>query len=257
VSDQTLHVRLLRLTARELESAEALSESAAERIAAGARAAIEARGTFTIALAGGSTPARTYELLAERHRDDVPWDRVEVFFGDERCVPPDDADSNFALAWRTLLSKVPVEPGHVHPMYSGGELPEVAAARYGAMLQRRFASSPEPVRTFDITLLGMGEDGHTASLFPGSPSLDERDRWAMPVEAPATARTRQRITLTFPPIEMSREVMLLVAGAAKAPLVRAILGHDPDAGRYPASRARGAERTMWLLDHAAAAMIPR
>lgn len=135
------HGEVARTSARTVHvspDAESLAADAAERIVRIARAAIDARGTVRVALAGGTTPRRAYELLAERHRDEVDWSRVEVYFGDERCVPPDDAESNFAMAWRALLSRVPVTPTNVHPMYQGGELPEVAAARYDALLRRRF-----------------------------------------------------------------------------------------------------------------------
>jgi len=277
--------------------AEALASDAAERIGRIARAAIEARSTFAIALAGGTTPRRAYELLAERHRDEVDWSRVEVYFGDERCVPPDDAESNFAMAWRALLSRVPVTPEHVHPMYQGGELPDVAAARYDALLRRRFgprifpderrdgprmdadgrgsngerdralmnaderestdvSSDASASHTFDLTLLGVGEDGHTASLFPGAPSLAERARWAIAVEAPPAMKTHWRVTLTLPALDASRRVMVLCAGAAKRAVVSQVLSADPSAAhaaaeRYPAAMVRGVEETVWMVDTAA------
>jgi 6-phosphogluconolactonase len=224
-------------TVLEFDSLEALSAAAAERIARAALNAVAARGAFTLALSGGSTPRRTYELLAT-HRE-IPWDNVEVFFGDERCVPPDDGDSNFKLAWDTLLSHVPVSPDRLHAMYAGGELPNVAAARYDALLRRRFGDGP----TFDIALLGMGDDGHTASLFPGSPALEERDRNVVTVEAPPNAKVRDRVTITFPVIEASREVLFLVSGPSKRPLVESILSGS---GTLPAARAN-AERTVWML----------
>jgi 6-phosphogluconolactonase len=240
MADRTVHV---------FPDAESLASDAATRIARLARETIDARGAFRVALAGGTTPRRAYELLAEHHRDDVDWSRVEVYFGDERCVPPDDAESNFAMAWRALLSRVPVTPANVHPMYQGGELPEVAAARYDALLRRSAV-------TFDLTLLGVGEDGHTASLFPGAPSLAERARWASAVEAPPAMKTRWRVTLTLPALDASRRVMVLCAGAPKREVVSQVLSADPSAAeaaadRYPAAMVRGAEETVWMVDAAA------
>jgi 6-phosphogluconolactonase len=221
----------------EFESLEALSTAAADYIARAAARAVASRGTFTIALSGGSTPRRTYELLAAR--GEIPWDKVEVFFGDERCVPPDDEDSNFKLAWDTLLSHAPRNADQVHAMYAGGELPTVAAARYDALLRRRFGDGP----TFDVTLLGIGDDGHTASLFPGSAALEERDRNVVAAEAPPNAKVRDRVTITFPVIEASREVLFLVSGGSKRPLVESILSGS---ATVPAARASG-ERTVWML----------
>lgn len=238
---------------------ESLAVAAASAVVEAARAAFDARGTFALGLAGGSTPRRTYELLAERHAHDVPWARTEIFFGDERCVPPHDDQSNFAMAWIALLSRVPVASEYVHPMYLGAELPEVAAARYDALLRRRFdPGGRDAPRTFDLLLLGVGDDGHTASLFPGAPSLQERARWALAVDAPPGVTTRHRVTLTPPTIAASRTVMVLCAGASKRRVVREILSDDvavaaAAAARYPAGMARGAEGTIWLCDEAAAA----
>lgn len=236
---------------------ESLSEAVADRIAELACDAVEARGVFAIALAGGGTPRRAYELLATRHRHDVPWERVEAFFGDERCVPPDDRDSNFAMAWSTLLSHVPIVSERVHPVYLGGETPEVAAARCDALLRRRFPEAAEgaaDARTFDLVLLGAGADGHTASLFPGSRALLERARWALAVEAPPESAVRHRVTLTPPPIELARTVLVVAAGASKHGAIAAALAEARAGGppTLPLARVRGADSTHWMLDRAAA-----
>lgn len=235
--------------------AESLATAAAAAVVDAARRAFEARGAFALALAGGSTPRRTYERLAEHHARDIPWERVEIFFGDERCVPPHDEQSNFAMAWVALLSRVPVASQNVHPMYLGAELPEVAAARYDALLRRRFeVAGGQAPRTFDLLLLGVGDDGHTASLFPGAPSLEERARWALAVDAPPGVATRHRVTLTLPAIAASRTVMVLCAGAAKRRVVSEILSDDAasNAPRHPAGMARGVDETIWMCDEAAA-----
>jgi 6-phosphogluconolactonase len=228
-------------------SVDALVGAAAEAVACAARAAVEARGRFTIALAGGETPRPVYELLARAYRDVVPWPQVVVFFGDERCVPPDDARSNYRLAHEALLSRVPV--ADVHRME--GELdPASAAARYDAVLRQTLGRGHDGA-TFDLVLLGVGGDGHTASLFPGSPALAERERWAMATHAPDSSPVRDRVTLTFPALDAARATLVLCAGAQKQHVVRAVTD-DPDAdGRYPAARVRARGGVRWLVDEAA------
>ena len=225
--------------------AAALVRVAAERIVRLAEEAVERAGRFTLALSGGSTPRPLYDLLGGAFRERVPWSRTEVYFGDERCVPPADAESNYAAARRALLGLVPL--ARVYRIE--GELPaETAAANYDATLHAAFPDDLAP--TFDLVLLGVGTDGHTASLFPGSAALDERERWAMAVPAPATTGPRlPRVTLTPPPIERARELWFLVAGADKREVVSRIL--DQGDAALPAARLHGALRTAWLLDRAA------
>ena len=225
--------------------AAALVRVAAERVVRLAAEAVERAERFTIALSGGSTPRPLYELLAGPFRDRLPWARTEIFFGDERCVPPTDPQSNYFAARRALLVHVPL--ARVYRIE--GELPaEEAAANYDATLRAAFPDDLAP--TFDLVLLGVGPDGHTASLFPGSPALDERERWAVAVPAPTTAAPAlPRVTMTLPPIERAREVWLLAAGADKRDVVARIL--DRRADDLPAARAHGALRTSWLLDRAA------
>lgn len=223
----------------------ALVRVAAERIVRMADEAVERAGRFTIALSGGSTPRPLYELLGGAFRDRVPWARTEVYFGDERCVPPSHDDSNFAAARHALLGFVPL--ARVHRIE--GELPpERAAANYDATLRAAFPDDLAP--TFDLALLGVGPDGHTASLFPGDAALDERERWAVAVPAPAAVAPHvPRVTVTFPPLERAREVWFLAAGHDKHDVVSQIL--DGRADDLPAARAHGALRTRWLLDRAA------
>lgn len=227
--------------------AEALARRAAAHLAA--RAAASAGGRFSLALAGGSTPRRTYQLLAEPpHRQAVPWDRVEVFFGDERCVPPDDPGSNHRMAREALLGRVPIPASRIHRIRGEDPDPEAEAARY----QEELRAVLGPAARLDLVLLGMGSDGHVASLFPGDQALEERSRLVRAVVAPAPPP--RRITLTLPALEAAAEVAFLVAGADKAERVAdVLLGRDP---ALPAARVRPAGGALWLLDAAAAGRLP-
>jgi len=225
----------------------AVARAAAVRIDAAAAAAVRRSGRFAIGLAGGSTPRLLYALLAAEYRARAWWPLTEVFFGDERCVPPDHPASNFGMARAALLAHVPVPVGSVHRI-AGEREPREAAAAYDGTLRAAFDADPA-APTFDVALLGVGPDGHTASLFPGDPAVAERERWALAVEAPATMSPRPRVTLTLPVLNRAREVMVLCAGAEKRDVVGRILGGAAPA--LPAALARGTERTRWLVDRAA------
>src|SRR5438034_540443 len=195
-----------------LPDADAIAREAANRIVEIAEASIELHGRFSIALSGGSTPKKLYELLAsDEFRDQIDWAKVEIFFGDERCVPPDHPESNYRMAREALLSKVPVPGDNVYRMR--GEIdPEEAAKEYGLMLKEKFGDGG-----LDLILLGMGEDGHTASLFPGTTAVNETQHRCVAVYAEhSTTGKSWRITLTAPFINRCREVIVLVAGAGKA-----------------------------------------
>jgi 6-phosphogluconolactonase len=225
-----------------------LSDSAAQSIEDAARDAVAKRGRFVVALAGGETPKPLYELLARDYRDTIAWDRVEVCFGDERCVPPHNPASNFRLAWTALLERVPIVEKRVHRII--GELgPDAAAREYDGQLRRLFAGD-QTVPTFDVAVLGVGPDGHTASLFPGDAALDEQKRWAAPAHAPVGAKVPERVTVTLPVFNRARVVMFLCVGIEKRDVVTRILsGADAE---LPAARVFGIERTVWLLDRAVA-----
>jgi len=229
-----------------------VAQTAAEWIVAWARQAIDERGRFTIALAGGSTPQATYQQLASPpHRDGIDWSQVHVFWGDERCVPPDSADSNYGMAHEALLSRVPIPDRNVHRMQ--GELPAERAAQAYVEELRRFFGTPWP--HFDLVLLGMGTDGHTASLFPGSPVLDEGERCVVAVTADYQDRPVCRVTLTPVAINAARVVMFLVTGQQKAAMVQQALEGPP--GRLPAQRIQPDDGDLyWLLDAAAGSQLP-
>jgi 6-phosphogluconolactonase len=227
----------------------ALAEQAATLFVERARLAVAEHGRFSVALAGGRTPVPTYQRLAHPDiRDQVPWNQVHVFWGDERCVPPDDSRSNEGMVRHTLLSLVPVPESHVHPVRCAGD-PEAAANDYEETLRAHFGETPR----FDLVLLGLGMDGHTASLFPGTAVLRERKRWAAPVR-PASKRLT-RVTLTLPVLEQAACAAFLVSGGAKAAIVQRALQPGDSDGGIPARRVRPAGRVHWLLDSAAAAQL--
>ena len=226
-----------------------LAQAAARDFAAKAEAAIGERGRFTVALAGGSTPKATYEILARDYADELDWSKVHIFFGDERTVPPDHEDSNYRMAQRTLLSHVPV--GSVHRMR--GELPPAeAAAAYEEELREFFGASDEPP-SLDLILLGIGEDGHTASLFPETSALEIHDRWV--VANPVLKLETTRLTLTVPVINSALAVNFLVAGDGKAEVLKAILEGDADPHKYPAKLVQPADGAVWMVDRVAAQLL--
>jgi 6-phosphogluconolactonase len=234
---------------RVLADPDTLAEAAAKLVAEQAQSAIAARGRFSIALSGGSTPRALHEKLAAPPlRDQIDWPRVHVFFGDERCVPPDDEQSNYRMARDKLLSRVPIAEANVHRMR--GELPpEEAAAQYEADLKAYFGSDAPAL---DLVLLGMGDNGHTASLFPGLQAVHEQTRWVM---AEYVAEVGMwRLTLTPVILNQPRCAVFLVAGAAKASMLKRILEGPANPSELPAQAIHPVTgELLWLVDSAAAA----
>ena len=215
-------------------------------------AALAAKGPFRVSLSGGSTPKTLYGLLAsDEFRGRFPWRRVSWYWGDERFVPPDHPDSNFRMAREAMLDLVPVPPGNVHPIPTDG-MPEHAARRYERELQNSYgATTLDPSRPlFDLTLLGLGADGHTASLLPGDSVIEERERWVAAVEH---GRPEVRITTTLPVIESSRRVAFLVSGSDKAAILKSIRDGNSE---VPAARVRPAGELIWFVDRDAAGTGP-
>jgi 6-phosphogluconolactonase len=241
---------------RVLPDTAALARTAADELTRSARAAVAARGRFTVALSGGSTPKAIFALLAADELSgtgEFPWDKTQIFFGDERHVPPDHADSNYRMANEALLTKVPVPPNNVHRVHAELDA-AVAAAEYEAELCRVFDLRPGEIPRFDLIMLGMGPDGHTASLFPGTAALKERH--ALVVSNWVEKLKSHRITFTYPVLNSAAEVMFVAGGADKAEMLRNILHGDPSGQRYPAQDVRAqAGRLLWLLDEAAAAKL--
>ena len=231
---------------------EALSAEAARRMTALVAAAMAERGRCTVALAGGKTPERLYRMLAGEHRLGAPWQQVEWFWGDERCVPPDHAESNYRMARETLLSKVPIPGDNIYRMR--GEIdPNEAAKEYGQMLKEKFGDGGG----LDLVLLGLGEDGHTLSLFPGTAAVSEtKHRCVANYAEHSTTGKSWRITLTAPFVNRGREVIFLVSGANKAAALSQVLEGSPDPQRLPAQLIRPASgKLSWLVDAVAAGMI--
>jgi 6-phosphogluconolactonase len=222
----------------------ALARRVAEWMTATARAA---KGPFRVALSGGSTPKALYRVLAsDGFRERFPWQRVFWYWGDERFVPYDHGESNFGMAREAMLAHAPVPRENIYPIPTDGD-PEEAARRYERTLKDAYGSPTlDPARPlFDCTLLGLGEDGHTASLLPGDKLLDERKRW---VAAVRHGRPEIRITLTFPVLESSRHVAFLVAGEGKAAVLRRIRAGD---SQLPAARLLPLGELIWFVDRAA------
>jgi 6-phosphogluconolactonase len=210
--------------------------------------ALAKEGRFALCLSGGSTPKRLYELLAQPPlRDRMPWARVHLFFGDERYVPRDSPDSNFRMASIAMIDHVPIPPANIHGMPIDGT-PEEAAQRYEHLLQAWYGDDEiEPQRPlFDVTLLGLGEDGHTASLFPGTAILHETQAW---VGAVIGAKKEARLTLTYPAIASSQVVAFLIAGAGKQAIFQRLLAGDP---ALPSSHVAPHGDLLFLVDEAAA-----
>jgi len=226
----------------------ALATAAAQRIVDASQQSIADHNTFSLVLSGGSTPELLYKKLSQDpFRSQLDWSKIEIYFGDERTVPPDHEQSNYRMADAALLSKVPLQPFNIHRMR--GEIdPEAAAIEYGKMLKARFGANGP-----DLTLLGMGDDGHTASLFPNTKALDERDHRCVAnfVEKLNT----WRITMTAPFLNRSQQVLILVAGAGKAERLAEVLEGPRDPQRLPIQLIQPLSGGLiWLLDAAAAGM---
>jgi 6-phosphogluconolactonase len=231
-----------------LPDAKTLTEEAARRIITAAQAKLtDVQHSFSLVLSGGSTPKALYEMLAaEPYRSQLNWSKVEIYFGDERCVPPDHPDSNYLMAHTAMLSKLPIPEPNIHRMR--GELsPEQAATEYGQLLKAKFQSNGP-----DIILLGMGDDGHTASLFPSTAALTETRHRC--VANFVTKLNAWRITTTYPFLNSGEHVMILVAGASKATRVSEVLEGPRDPERLPIQGIDPAGQLTWLLDVAAAGM---
>jgi len=237
------------------EDAEAVAAHAADEFIRRAESAIAARGVFRVALAGGSTPRRTYELLALGDRESqVEWQAVQIFFGDERSVPPEHSDSNYRTALEALLGKVDLRPESIHRME--GERPDLeqAAKAYEEILERAFEMKLPAWPRFDLIMLGMGGDGHTASLFPGTRALSVDSSWVVANEVPQLST--RRITFTVPLLNAARCVMFTVAGADKETRVADVLEGPRDPNRLPSQFVAPRDGDLlWLIDAAAAGAL--
>lgn len=233
-----------------------LAVAAADRFVEAAQAAIDATGSFFVALSGGSTPRALFAALASpAYASRVAWPGVRVFWGDERCVPPDDAESNYRMARELLLDHVPVRAGNIHRIH-GEDAPWRASVAYEAELRSAFGTAAGPPhgapgKRFDLVLLGVGTNGHTASLFPHLRAVREQTRWVMAEEIETL--DSWRVTLTPVILNQAAEVLFLVAGRDKAAIVRRVLYGSRDTDEYPAQViVPAAGRLRWFVDAAAA-----
>lgn len=219
--------------------------------------AIPRQGRFSVALSGGDTPRPLYQSLASPDLAmKIPWKRIHLFWGDERAVPPDHPDSNYRTAYETLIAHVPIPPENVHRMPGEKSDLQAAACEYEEILRRFFGGPPGEWPVFDLIFLGIGSDGHTASLFPGSPALNEKERWVVAV--PAEKVRSARLTLTLPVLNQARQIVFLAAGKEKAPVVRALLSRNRSRIDLPAGRVRPQNgREIFFLDQAAAGPAER
>ena len=251
--------RPVSVTYRVWLTPDALAAAAAEYFAAAVSAAVEARGVARVAISGGTTPKAMFALLAERSEPyfaQVPWEKLHLFWVDERCVPPADKDSNYGMTKQAMLDHVPLPASHIHRME--GELePGEAAARYDAAVREEFGLDRSESPVFDLVLLGMGDDGHTASLFPHTEALHELGRIAVANHVPQQKQS-WRVTLTWPVINRGRAVAFLIEGAAKTEVLHDVLLGEYDPETHPSQLIRPESGTVtFLLDAAAAARLPQ
>jgi 6-phosphogluconolactonase len=233
-----------------LPSREAVTAASADALVTAAAQAIAARGRFLLVLSGGSTPKALFELLATPpYAGRIDWTRTHVFWGDERCVPPDDRSSNYRMAREALLDKVPISPEAIHRM-RGEDPPQQAAAAYEADLRALFGGGAP---RFDVVLLGMGDNGHTASLFPHLTAVRETSRW---VVAEYVGEVKMwRITMTPPLLNAAARVLFLVVGADKAAMLKRVLEGPRDIDALPAQVIAPAGALTWLVDQSAASTL--
>jgi 6-phosphogluconolactonase len=239
---------------RTLTTPQELFESAAEEVVRCAKESVAQRGRFTIVLSGGSTPKSLFNLLATNARTVFPWDRTFFFWGDERHVPPTDPESNYRMAEETMLSKIPVAASNVFRIPAENSDASAAAEAYEQTLRKFFQLEPGQFPVFDLILLGMGPDGHTASLFPNSPGLHEKTRLVIAnwVDKLKTSR----LTLTLPVLNAARSVAFLVSGTDKATVLRTVLEEDAPAEQYPSKLVRPSNgKLIWFVDRAAASEL--
>jgi 6-phosphogluconolactonase len=250
--------RKIEVEYRVYDGADALSRAAAEHFLETIQATVAARGKARVAISGGSTPKTTFELLAnpaDRFLKSMPWENLELYWVDERCVPPDHPDSNYRMTREAMLSKVPLKSEDVFRI-EGEFDPETAAARYESKIRAQFRLEGAEVPRFDVLALGMGDDGHTASLFPHTAGLHELGRVAIANHVPQQKET-WRVTLTWPVIIEASEIFFLIGGKAKADPVHRVLQGPYDPETLPSQLIQPKSgRLLFLLDKEAAALLP-
>ena len=248
---------------RILPDFETLSAAGADLFSQRAQQSIAERGRFLVALAGGETPLRLYQILAEHSAEfatgtssgtpPVPWTQTHVFWTDERLVPPEDPNSNYGAAWAHLLSRIEIPYDNLHPVATQLEGAGPVAAAYEDEIRKTFDLASGRIPVFDLVLLGMGEDGHVASLFPQTEALNESHRLALPTFAPT--KPNHRVSLTFPVLNAARCVVFVIAGTAKANALHEVIDGGWQPKRFPAQLVRPEGGLIWLVDEAAATRL--
>jgi 6-phosphogluconolactonase len=230
---------------------ESLSRGAADLFAKAVEQAVASRGLFSVLISGGETPRRTYDLLArEPFCQRIPWKYVHLFWGDERCVAATDPRNNAHMARRTLLDRVPLPEQQIYPMVCQGA-PQMAASYYERVLRAHF---PDGVASFDLVMLGLGDDGHTASLFPGAATLEEQHHWVMPTQKPG--EDIMRVTVTTPLLNQARQVVFLVSGPGKATVLQRVLEGPYIPGELPAQLIKPLYGTvLWYVEESASRLL--
>jgi 6-phosphogluconolactonase len=239
---------------RRLATPQDLFQAAADEVLQRATEAIEKRGRFTIALSGGSTPKSLYSLIAANAASSVAWQKVFFFWGDERHVGPQDAESNYRMAEESLFSRISVPPGNIFRVPSENPDAAAAAETYEQVMRRFFATAPNEFPRFDVILLGMGPDGHTASLFPETAALKEKSRWV--VANWVEKLQAYRITLTLPVLNQARVVAFLISGTDKAAALHEVLEGKAPGQKYPSKMVQPVDgKLIWFVDRAAASEL--
>jgi len=225
------------------------SQALAERLVEAVRDVLTNKDRFALALSGGKTPRSLYSFLGREYSTEISWERVHLFWSDERCVPKYSKDSNFSMAYKALISNVPLPSQNIHRIPAEINPPEKAAGNYERMIREFFKPEEEESFLFDAMILGVGEDGHTASLFPGSSALVEKSHLVLAVNAPSSFSPQKRITLTLPLINLSRSIFFLASGTKKREVVREILKQQETARRlYPAAMIHPLGSVAWYID---------
>jgi 6-phosphogluconolactonase len=240
---------------KEFDEHTKMSRKAAEYILALAETCVKERGYFTVALSGGNSPVQIYDRLGDPPlRNKMPWKKTLIFWGDDRYLPPGDRESNYHIAYEALISKVPIPQENVMRIPTEVKPIEVAASLYETIIRKTFVRLKDIDRqkklpVFDLVILGVGKDGHTASLFPGHRAVNEKEKWVTFVKAHARMTLRERITITLPVINAARNVMFIIAGEGKGDMIRSIIEQKKAGKVYPATMVKPDDgQTVWFID---------
>jgi len=239
---------------KEFDTLDRLSARAAENIMELANAGVSERGFFTMALSGGNSPRQIYGQLGERpFKDKMPWDRTFIFWGDDRYIPHDDRESNYQMAYRAMLSKINIPQENIFRIPTEVPPIEEAAVLYERVIRKVFVKlgaidKEKKLPVFDLVILGVGKDGHTASLFPGHKAVNEKEEWVTFVKAHARVTLRGRITLTLPVINAARNIMFIISGEGKGGIIKEILSDKKGGSAYPATMIKPDGQTVWFID---------